>query len=202
MSSYIMASGSGLISGCANAYNHFTVYTGIAGGTKGLSVTIEGPSKPSIKYTDNHNGTILVSWMPYAIGQYNITVRYDGLHVSGSPFSAKIRSEDPQRTFIYYRDRELYSYAKSTANVHVYGRGLITALTHIKNEIIADARDAAPGRLTWSIEGPSQVESFNEGFKDGIYRLYYMPYTAGEYIIRIKYAERDVTGSPFKVIAM
>ena len=197
-----MASGSGLISGCANAYNHFTIYTGIAGKTSGLEVNIQGPSKPSIKFIDNHNGTIRVSWMPYAVGQYTMTVRYEGLQVSGSPFLVKIRSEDPQRCFINYRDRELYSYAKSTANVKVSGRGIITALTHIKNEILVDAREAAPGRLTWTIEGPNQVESFNEGLKDGVYRLYYMPFIPGEYIIRIKYAERDVKGSPFKVIAM
>lgn len=56
----------------------------------GLSLSIEGPSKTEIKCNDNGDGTCTVSYIPTAPGEYNITVKFSGQHISGSPFTSKI----------------------------------------------------------------------------------------------------------------
>lgn len=64
---------------------------------------------------------------------------------------------------------------------------------------MVDARCAAPGRLNYSITGPGNVDIRNNGFRDGVYKLSYMPHQNGEYQVTIKYAERPIAGSPFTV---
>lgn len=59
----------------------------------GLSLSIEGPSKTEIKCNDNGDGTCTVSYIPTAPGEYNITVKFAGQHISGSPFTSKITCE-------------------------------------------------------------------------------------------------------------
>lgn len=56
----------------------------------GLSLAVEGPSKAEISCKDNKDGTCTVSYLPTAPGDYNIIVKFDGKHIPGSPFTAKI----------------------------------------------------------------------------------------------------------------
>lgn len=56
----------------------------------GLSLAVEGPSKAEISCKDNKDGTCTVSYLPTAPGDYNIIVKFDGKHIAGSPFTAKI----------------------------------------------------------------------------------------------------------------
>lgn len=60
----------------------------------GLSLAVEGPSKAEITCKDNKDGTCTVSYMPTAPGDYNIIVKFDNKHISGSPFTAKITGEE------------------------------------------------------------------------------------------------------------
>lgn len=55
---------------------------------------MEGPSKAEITCKDNKDGTCTVSYMPTAPGDYNIIVKFDNKHISGSPFTAKITGEE------------------------------------------------------------------------------------------------------------
>lgn len=56
----------------------------------GLSLAVEGPSKAEITCHDNKDGTCLVSYLPTTIGEYSIIIRFDDIHIEGSPFTAKI----------------------------------------------------------------------------------------------------------------
>lgn len=60
----------------------------------GLSLAVEGPSKAEITCKDNKDGTCTVSYLPTAPGDYNIIVKFDNKHISGSPFTAKITGEE------------------------------------------------------------------------------------------------------------
>lgn len=62
--------------------------------TGGLSLAVEGPSKAEITCKDNKDGTCTVSYLPTAPGDYNIIVKFDNKHISGSPFTAKITGEE------------------------------------------------------------------------------------------------------------
>jgi len=75
----------------------------------GLSLSIEGPSKTEIKCNDNGDGTCTVSYIPTAPGEYNITVKFSGQHISGSPFTSKITCK-----WLIITSWWLYTYRKQT----------------------------------------------------------------------------------------
>lgn len=197
MASLAMVSGSGLISGVAGAENHFNVYTGRSG-IGYLSVRVDGPSRAEVKFVDNHDGSVRVTYIPSIMGEYRVHVAIDDIPVPRSPFKVNVRSFE-QRHYMSSAAKNVPSYSKSTKSVRVFGRGLVHGLTMIPNEIVVDASKAAPGRITWTIEGPGTVESWQKLQRDCIYRLYYQPHKTGLYVIHVKFAERDVTGSPFLV---
>ncbi|RWS31582.1 Filamin-C-like protein [Leptotrombidium deliense] len=202
MASLVIATGSGLISGVPHTYNDFSVYTNRSG-IGGVSVIVDGPSRCDVKYKDTYEGYVRVSYYPAAPGEYRIYVMFDGINVTGSPFKVRIHGKRPKK-YIATHEREDMMYAfrhrlKAPENVRASGRGLFSGLSNIYNEVIVNARNAAPGRLSWSIDGPGHVEAYNTPLEHGIYRLYYKPCRGGEYTIRIKYAERDIIGSPFDV---
>lgn len=53
-------------------------------------MAVEGPSKAEISCHDNKDGTISVSYLPTAPGEYKIAVKFGEKHIKGSPFNAKI----------------------------------------------------------------------------------------------------------------
>ncbi|XP_052093714.1 filamin-A-like isoform X15 [Mytilus californianus] len=90
-SGHVTAYGPGLTHGIVNEPAYFTIVTKDAG-AGGLSLSIEGPSKTEIKCNDNGDGTCTVSYVPTAPGEYQITVKFAGQNISGSPFTSKITS--------------------------------------------------------------------------------------------------------------
>lgn len=51
---------------------------------------MEGPSKAEISCHDNKDGTVSVSYLPLAPGEYKVAVKYADKHIKGSPYTAKI----------------------------------------------------------------------------------------------------------------
>lgn len=60
----------------------------------GLSLAVEGPSKAEISCHDNKDGTVAVSYLPTAPGEYKITVKFGDKHIKGSPYNAKVTGKD------------------------------------------------------------------------------------------------------------
>jgi len=85
----VTAYGPGLVYGVCGEPGNFTISTKGAG-AGGLSLAVEGPSKAEISCHDNKDGTVSVSYLPTAPGEYKITVKFGDKHIKGSPFVAKI----------------------------------------------------------------------------------------------------------------
>ncbi|XP_074594572.1 filamin-A-like isoform X1 [Brevipalpus obovatus] len=211
--SSVMAIGPGLISGRSNMINEFTVFTN-RNGYHGLSIAVDGPSRADIKYNDNRDGTVKVTYYPTIPGEYRVSIKFDGIELRGSPYRVTVRGEDSTHGYSSSRvsyDPNKYHPASiadpftsssspfgSASKVLVSGRGLYSGITNVQNEIVVDVKTAGSGRLHWSIEGPGNVECKNRGLDNGVYKLYYKPDQPGNYTIKIKYDDRDVPGSPFK----
>uniref|UniRef100_A0A8C9R1D2 Filamin B n=1 Tax=Scleropages formosus TaxID=113540 RepID=A0A8C9R1D2_SCLFO len=88
----VTAYGPGLVYGIANKTASFTIFTEDAA-EGGLDLAIEGPSKAEITCTDNKDGTCTVTYLPTLPGHYNILVRYNDQHITGSPFTARITGD-------------------------------------------------------------------------------------------------------------
>lgn len=94
------AYGPGLIYGVCGEPGNFNISTKDAG-AGGLSLSVEGPSKAEISCHDNKDGTISVSYLPTAPGEYKIGVKFGDKHIRGSPYVAKITGT----RFIFLHDR-------------------------------------------------------------------------------------------------
>ncbi|CAH1244905.1 FLNA [Branchiostoma lanceolatum] len=120
----------------------------------------------------SHNGTYTVDYTPREIGPHKVRVHYDEKEVSGSPYTVnvfdanRIRA-DPDRT--------------ATVNQPV--------------NIKVDARDAGPGKLTYTVD-PNVPDVMTEPSRDQ-YLVQYTPTQPGTYSVHMKYNNKPVPGTPF-----
>lgn len=56
----------------------------------GLALAVEGPSKADISCHDNKDGTVSVTYLPTAPGEYRISVKFGDKHIKGSPYNSKV----------------------------------------------------------------------------------------------------------------
>lgn len=64
-------------------------------------MAVEGPSKAEISYHDNQDGTMSVSYLPTAPGEYKIAVKFGEKHIKGSPYVAKVTGK-----ILSYHDKQ------------------------------------------------------------------------------------------------
>jgi len=53
-------------------------------------LAVEGPSKADISCHDNKDGTVSVTYLPTAPGEYRISVKFEDKHIKGSPYNTKV----------------------------------------------------------------------------------------------------------------
>lgn len=88
----VKASGPGLSHGTVDKPADFVIDTRGAG-NGALNLTVEGPCEARIECKDNQDGTCHVSYLPTMPGNYMINILYQGVHISGSPFQAAVKSD-------------------------------------------------------------------------------------------------------------
>ncbi|XP_053207663.1 filamin-A-like [Panonychus citri] len=86
--------GPGLNSGKVNVYNDILVEVKDYVSGK-LTTEIDGPSRVTISYIDNHDGTLKISYKPTIPGDYTIVLKLDTFHLPGSPFRVKVKGLGP-----------------------------------------------------------------------------------------------------------
>uniref|UniRef100_A0A3P9I3H5 Filamin A, alpha (actin binding protein 280) n=1 Tax=Oryzias latipes TaxID=8090 RepID=A0A3P9I3H5_ORYLA len=171
----VSAYGPGLIHGTVNKPAVFTVDTKDAG-EGGLSLAIEGPSKADISCVDNQNGTCTVSYLPVLPGGYNILVKYNDKHISGSPFSARITGDDSMRM----------------SQLKVGSAA----------DIPLDIGELDLSQLTASLTTPSGREEpcLLKMLRNGHVGISFIPKEMGEHLVNIKKNGRHIPSSPFAVM--
>ncbi|KAI5105622.1 filamin-C isoform X2 [Silurus meridionalis] len=173
-STMVTAYGPGLCHGTVNKPATFTVVTKNAK-EGGLSLAVEGPSKAEISCKDNKDGTCTVSYLPTAPGDYNIIVKFDGKHIAGSPFTAKITGDDSLRT--------------SQLNV---GSAADVSLKISETDLSS---------LTASIRAPSGAEQpcLLKHLPNRHIGLSFTPKEVGEHEVSVRKGGAHVNNSPFKI---
>lgn len=83
----ITCSGDALSKGKVGVVNEVLVNCKDSGITGGLSIAMEGPSKPEVSFEDNKDGTLKVKYKPQKAGNYKLHLKFGDHSVSGSPFS-------------------------------------------------------------------------------------------------------------------
>ncbi|XP_012059920.1 PREDICTED: filamin-A isoform X3 [Atta cephalotes] len=175
-SGYVTAYGPGLVYGVCGEPGNFTISTKGAG-AGGLSLAVEGPSKAEISCHDNKDGTVSVSYLPTAPGEYKITVKFGDKHIRGSPFVAKITGEGRKRNQIS---------VGSSSEVQLPGK----------------VSDADIKSLNASITAPSGLEEpcfLKKMPGSGNMCVSFTPREAGEHIVSVKRMGKHIPNSPFKI---
>ncbi|XP_061470231.1 filamin-A isoform X1 [Rhineura floridana] len=133
-------------------------------------------AKPDI--TDNKDGTVTVRYAPTEAGLHEMDIRYDNMHIPGSPLQ-------------FYVD-----YVNS-GHVTAYGPGLIHGVVNKPAIFTVNTKDAGEGGLSLAIEGPSKAEIGCTDNQDGTCTVSYLPVLPGDYNILVKYNDKHIPGSPF-----
>ena len=122
-----------------------------------------------------------VRFMPRDNGIHLIHIKFDGIHIPGSPFRLRIGEDNAD-----------------PAAVSASGKGLEGASTGQKMDFIVDTCNAGAGTLAVTIDGPSKVAMDCTEVEEG-YKVRYTPLVPGDYYTSIKYNACHIAGSPFKL---
>lgn len=133
-------------------------------------------SRPAI--TDNKDGTVTVRFEPSEAGLHQMDIRYDSVHIPGSPLQ-------------FYVD-----YVNS-GHVTAYGPGLTHGTVNKAAQFTVNTKDAGEGGLSLAVEGPSKAEISCTDHQDGTCTVSYLPVLPGDYSIVVKYNDKHIAGSPF-----
>ncbi|XP_067145239.1 filamin-A-like [Centruroides vittatus] len=171
-SGYVTACGEGLARGNAGDPCNFIVYT--RGGTN-LSVHVDGPTKSEVNCHDNKDGSVSVSYIPPAPGEYKVSVKLDGKHIKDSPYTVKIAGEGRKRSQV--------------------------SVMH-SSEVSINCTEKDLKTLNASIVAPSGLEEpcFLKRMKDGLVGISFTPREKGEHSVNVKRLGNHVKGSPFKIL--
>lgn len=123
-----------------------------------------------------------VRFYPRENGIHQIHTKFNGVHISGSPFRIKVGKDDAD-----------------PAAVHALGDGLREGKTGQKMDFIIDTCNAGCGLLTVTMDGPSKVSMDCTEVEEG-YKVRYTPLLPGDYYCTVKYNHMHIVGSPFKII--
>lgn len=136
---------------------------------------------PSKLTTDTSNDTFRINYTPSQAGPHTIECLYDNVPVPGSPFTVNVKGgNDPTR-------------------VRAYGPGLQGGVTNQAAVFTVETKSAGIGRLSFAIEGPSEAKITAVDKRDGTCEVSFMPTTPGDYDVTVRFDDKDIPGSPFKV---
>lgn len=125
-----------------------------------------------------------VRFYPRENGIHAIHVKFNGVHILGSPFRIKVGKDDAD-----------------PAAVHAFGDGLKEITSGQKTDLLIDTCNAGVGTLAVTIDGPSKVSMDCTEQEDG-YKVRYTPLLPGDYYMTIKYNSMHIVGSPFKIVCV
>lgn len=171
-----------------------------------LLVGIIGPSNPEVKQLIiNNDGTLKVTYFPKTVGEYYIQVTHFGIDVSGSPYKIRVTAEERTISSIatnMIEDESQLTYEPSDLDdgMRVYGPGLYLGIVNGDNEIIINSKNARQhGFIEYSMQGPGDIDLKRSRFEKDVYRFFYNPEKPGDHFLKIRYANKEVYGSPFKI---
>merc|ERR550532_2043332 len=133
--------------------------------------------------TELEEGLYAVNFVPQELGIHTVTVRYREMDIPGSPF---------QFTVGPLQD-------SGSHRVHAGGPGLERGVEGEAAEFNVWTREAGPGSLAISVEGPAKAQIDFKDRKDGSCYVSYVVEEHGEYSVGIRFNEEHIPGSPYKV---
>lgn len=154
-----------------------------------LKLVIDGPNgvldSEDISVEDEGEGIYNVEYNPHYPGNHTVDILFDNERVAQSPYSVQV----------------LPLSKPDASKVKVTGKGVEKGRVDEPLQFCIDTRAAGYGNIDMSLEGPSKCETQYEDNGNGTCNVTYVPLKAGEYKISLKFDEKEISNSPFKVQA-
>jgi filamin len=147
------------------------------------TVTSPGGVTEDAEIQEVEDGLFSAFFVPKELGIHTVSVRFKEMHIPGSPFQ-----------FTVGPLRETGSHL-----VKAGGRGLEHGEVGVPNEFNVWTREAGSGTLAISVEGPSKAEIDFRDRQDGSCDVSYNVTEPGDYRVGMKFNDRHIPDSPFKV---
>uniref|UniRef100_A0A8W8ISL4 Calponin-homology (CH) domain-containing protein n=1 Tax=Magallana gigas TaxID=29159 RepID=A0A8W8ISL4_MAGGI len=121
------------------------------------------------------NGDYIINFTPSEVGVWQVSVQYEGDHISGSPFNIKVFDPNAVRVF-----------------------GLEGGTVGMGLNFTVDTSEAGEGDLRVSVTHDyQQVPAYITHQRAGLYRVDFTPEGAGTYKVNVFYSDIEVRGSPY-----
>lgn len=130
------------------------------------------------------DGLYAVHFVPKVEGIHTVSVKYMELHIPGSPFQFTVGPFVDSGSHL----------------VKAGGCGLEMGEVGIPCEFNIWTREAGAGSLAISVEGPYKAEISFKDRKDGSCNVSYVVKEPGEYYVGLKFNDRHIPGSPYRVL--
>ena len=151
-----------------------------------LNLAIKPPSAATIKVSDVGDSSYQVEILPKEEGHHELSVKYGGNHLAGSPFNITINKRgDASKCHMISSDVEHTDDDKD----HVI--------------FIVSTADAGDGKVTSYVENPKSGERTDvqiDKIEEDKYKVHFDLGDAAEYSLVIKYDGQNIEGSPFKLL--
>lgn len=174
--------------------------------TAPVSVNIRSPNGRTVlpmveESPTGHN----VTFIPREEGPHQVNVSYGGMEIPASPFNTTAYKPVEEKPVEAPRvapktNATNQSQAAPISNVNkvkAYGDGLYRGITTKPAEFTIDTREAGPGALGLTIEGPIEARMEARDLGDGTCQVTYYPTEAGDYNISIYYCNEPIPGVPY-----
>ncbi|ESO84790.1 hypothetical protein LOTGIDRAFT_221912 [Lottia gigantea] len=179
----VQAGGPGLERGEVGISNDFNIYTREAG-PGSLTISIEGPSKCTIKLEERQNGSLGCSYFCKNAGRYGVHIKFDDHHIPNSPFIVNVAPDSGE--------------AKSVSVQSLKDRGLQVD----KPNTFAVHLNGASGTLHGTIRSPTggHEDCFIQEMDRGVYAVRFIPKENGVHYIDILLNDAHIPDSPFAIM--
>ncbi|CDW56754.1 filamin C [Trichuris trichiura] len=186
MRSAIKAFGPGLKRGVVDKPCKFTVETN--GEVCSLGFSVEGPDKAEINCNDNTDGSVDISYVPKAVGEYAVHILANDEDIPDSPFMVDIVNSKG---------------GCFPALVECHGTGLARTgnICGTKSTFVVDASHAGRGDLHvcgYDSDG-MEVSIAQETVSPGVVQCQYVPQNAKAHSFFVTMDNQSISGSPFRV---
>ncbi|CAG0912725.1 unnamed protein product [Notodromas monacha] len=207
-SGYVTAYGPGLTHGICGEPCNFNIITKDAGsgssllrGRGGLSLAVEGPSKAEITCHDNKDGTVSVSYLPTAPGEYKISCKYADKHIKGSPFTVKVTGEEHYSMVLEAPNTGTKRRIDCLSAGEGRKRNQISVGSNSEVSLPSKVPEKEIKLLNASIQAPSGLEEpcFLKRLPDGSLGISFTPREVGEHTVSVKKMGNHINKSPFKI---
>ncbi|GFS01516.1 filamin-A [Elysia marginata] len=179
----VQVGGPGLEKGEVGINNVFNIYTREAG-AGALSLSVEGPSKASIKLENRDNGFLGARYTVDKPGMYGVHIKYNDEHIPGSPYMVNVSPDSGvarQVTVHSLKDRGLQIDKPCTFTVGFNG---------------------AIGHLHATLRTPSggHTDCMTNEMDKGVYAVRFIPKENGVHYVDVKLNDAHIPDSPFPIM--